>query len=211
MKELGIFEPQNLTELKAVRKGHIASSQLVPQSMRGKPADIMLAITLGKELGLSTVQSLQSVAIINGKPTIFGDAALALVLGSGLCEDIVETVEDGVATCRGKRKGMASYQSRTFSIEDAKRAKLWGKRGPWSDYPLIMLKHRARGQLLRDLWADCLRGTITTEEARDYPTETASSPPPVAARYRHGHRDACTRDPARAERRRGRSRSAGNC
>ena len=178
MKEVGIFEPQNLTELKAYSKD-ISSSQLVPQSMRGKPADIMLAITLGKELGLSTVQSLQSVAIINGKPTIFGDAALALVLGSGLCEDIVETVEDGVATCRGKRKGMESHQSRTFSIEDAKRAKLWGKRGPWSDYPMIMLKHRARGQLLRDLWADCLRGTITTEEARDYPTENPAALPPL--------------------------------
>ena len=178
--DLQKFEPANLGELKDFVKD-IASSQLVPKDMRGKPADILLAIQLGKELGLSTVQSLQSIAIINGKPAVWGDAALGLVLGSGLCEDIVETVEDGVATCRVKRKGMESAQTRTFSIDDAKKAKLWGRQGPWTAYADRMLAMRARGFALRDCFADVLRGVITGEEAQDYPAEKPGNLPPRPA------------------------------
>jgi len=175
--DLQKYEPKTLVELKEFATD-IAGSQLVPQSMRGKPADIVLALQLGKELGLSTVQSLQSVAIVNGKPAIFGDAALALVMGSGLCENIHESVENGVATCRVTRKGMEE-QSRTFSIDDAKKAKLWGRQGPWTQYDQRMLQLRARGFALRDLFPDVLRGVITQEEAQDYPAPAGGKLPPM--------------------------------
>ena len=171
---LAKYEPQTLGELKDYSE-LVANSQLVPQALRGKPADIMLALQLGDEVGLSPVQALQSVAIVNGKPAIYGDAALALVMGSGLCENIHESVEDGVATCRVTRKGMQE-QSRTFSIDDAKRAGLWGK-NVWKAYPLRLLQLRARGFALRDLFPDVLKGVITTEEANDYPTQARELPP----------------------------------
>ncbi|MDG2336892.1 MAG: hypothetical protein P8N94_02740 [Gammaproteobacteria bacterium] len=171
---LAKYEPQTLGELKDYSE-LVANSQLVPQALRGKPADIMLALQLGDEVGLSPVQALQSVAIVNGKPAIYGDAALALVMGSGLCENIHESVEDGVATCRVTRRGMQE-QSRTFSIDDAKRAGLWGK-NVWKAYPLRLLQLRARGFALRDLFPDVLKGVITTEEANDYPTQARELPP----------------------------------
>lgn len=152
----------------------ISESQLVPKELRGRPADILLALQLGTEVGLSPVQSLQSIAVIQGRPTVWGDAALALVLNSGLCENISETQEDGVATCRVKRRGM-DEQSRTFSIDDAKRAGLWGK-NVWKSYPERLLQARARGFALRDCFADVLKGLITREEAEDYPTQTKPLP-----------------------------------
>jgi hypothetical protein len=57
-----------------------------------------------------------------------------------------------------------------FSVTDAKKAQLWGKGGPWSQYARRMLQMRARGFALRDAFPDVLRGLITAEEAQDYPT-----------------------------------------
>ena len=72
------------------------------------------------------------------------------------------------AICEIKRK-YQSWATFTFSIADAKRARLTNKPGPWQDYPSRMLKMRARGFALRDTFADMLGGLITTEEAKDYP------------------------------------------
>ena len=46
----------------------------------------MIAIMHGLEVGLSPLSALQRIAVINGRPTIWGDGALALVKASGLCE-----------------------------------------------------------------------------------------------------------------------------
>ena len=155
----------------------IANSDLVPQNLRGKPADVMLCLQMGAEVGLSPMQALQSIALVSGKATLYGDGALAVVMASGLCENFVEKVEDGVASCRLKRKGMEE-QTFTFSIDDAKTAKLWGKSGPWSLYPSRMLAMRCRGFALRSVFPDCLKGLLTREEVEDYPTEAKPKPLP---------------------------------
>jgi len=69
-----------------------------------------------------------------------------------------------------------------FSVEDAKRAGLWGKQGPWQAYPKRMLQMRARGFALRDAYPDVLKGLITTEEAQDYPEETKRPPKDITPR-----------------------------
>jgi hypothetical protein len=58
----------------------------------------------------------------------------------------------------------------TFSVMDAKQARLWGKQGPWQQYPKRMLAMRARGFAIRDAFPDAMKGMITAEEAQDYPT-----------------------------------------
>ena len=65
----------------------------------------------------------------------------------------------------------------TFTTGDAKRAKLWGKSGPWTDYPKRMLRFRARGYVLRDLFGDVLKGLRTVEEVRDIPAEPINVTP----------------------------------
>jgi hypothetical protein len=61
-----------------------------------------------------------------------------------------------------------------FSVADAKRAGLWGKSGPWTQYPRRMLQLRARGFALRDAFPDVLKGLVTAEEAQDYPATEAA-------------------------------------
>jgi hypothetical protein len=158
----------------------MASSTMVPQEYRGKPANILLALQLGAELGLSPLQAVQSIATVNGRPSVYGDAALALVRASPVCDDIIETFEgtgeDAVAICTAKRRGKAPVIGR-FSVRDAKRAHLWGKQGPWSQYPRRMMQMRARSFALRDAFPDVLRGLIVSEEAHDYPHDAVDVTP----------------------------------
>ena len=159
----------------------VASSEFAPKDFRGKPESCLLAIQAGSEVGLSPMQSLQSIAVINGRPSIWGDAAMALVQASPVCEYVREYVEgDGdamVAVCEAKRRGYPAPTVVRFSVADAKKASLWGKSGPWQQYPTRMLALRARGFALRNAFADALRGLITAEEAQDYPTPTPPREP----------------------------------
>ena len=175
------FAPANLTE--AIQFSDLlASSSIVPKAYQGKPQDILVCVQWGYEMGLAPMQALQNIAVINGKPSVFGDAAMALVQSSSVCEDVEEFFENEgspnpVAVCVAKRKGRKPVIAK-FSVEDAKRAGLWGKQGPWSAYPKRMMQMRARGFALRDAFPDVLKGMITAEEAQDYPDE--AKPVPVA-------------------------------
>jgi hypothetical protein len=154
----------------------VAASDFAPKDFKGKPESCLLAIQHGSEVGLSPMQSLQSIAVINGRPCVWGDAALALVSASHVCEFVVEEIEEGkdgealVAICTAKRRGYPKPTVVRFSVADAKKAGLWGKSGPWTQYPRRMLQLRARGFALRDAFPDVLKGLVTAEEAQDYPT-----------------------------------------
>lgn len=159
----------------------VSKSEFAPKDFRGKPESCLLAIQHGAEIGLSPMQALQSIAVINGKPSVYGDTALAVCRGSAVCEYVRERIEgDGdkmTAICEAKRRGDPEPVIGRFSVSDAKVAGLWGKSGPWSQYSRRMLQMRARGFALRDAFPDILRGVVTTEEAQDYPAlDTAREP-----------------------------------
>lgn len=138
------------------------------------PESILIAVQFGAELGLTPMSALQSLAIINGRPSLYGDAALALVRASGELESYTQSTsgegESLKATVRIKRKGESEIVSE-FSVADAKKAQLWGKAGPWTQYPARMLMFRARGFALRDAFGDVLRGLATVEENQDLDIE----------------------------------------
>ena len=174
------FSPTNLTEAMTFCE-MLASSNMVPKDYIGKPQNILVAIQWGMELGLAPMQSLNSITVINGRPSVWGDALMALVQSSPLYEDIEEYIEDEgspnpVAVCVATRKGHKPVTAK-FSVEDAKRAGLWGK-NTWASYPRRMLQHRARGFALRSAFADVLKGMISTEELQDYPDD--AKPVPMA-------------------------------
>ena len=149
------------------------SKDLCPKHLTSAES-VLVAIQMGFELGLKPMQSIQNIAVINGIPSIFGDAAKALVLSSGTCELFEEYYEgkpyedDYTAVCITKRKGARKEHIEKFSVKQAKLAKLWGKTGTWTTYPDRMLKFRARGFNLRDNFTDILKGFKTVEEVNDY-------------------------------------------
>lgn len=161
--------PQSLDE--ALRFAELLSkSGLVPKDYQGNPGNILIAVQWGAEIGLQPLQAMQNIANINGRPAIWGDAMLAIVRGSGLLERITEEPTDTGCTCTVKRKGEQEVV-RTFTLEDAKRAGLAGKQGPWQQHPKRMMQMRARAFALRDVFPDVLRGVHIAEIAQDEPAE----------------------------------------
>jgi hypothetical protein len=116
------------------------------------------------------------ITVIDGKLAMYGDGQLSIVRNSGELEYIRETFEgdepanekddfpdDFAAVCTVKRASQDEV-TETFSVLDAKRAMLWGKKTqkggltPWITHPKRMLKYRIRAFTLRDQFGDCLLG-----------------------------------------------------
>lgn len=168
----------------------VSVSGFAPKGLE-KQESVFIALQMGLELGLSPMAALQNIAVINGRPGIYGDAALACVRASGLLDKYEEWYEvDGQILKTGsghfrnpttdevrnpsctayvltQRKGSDEIKVEGFSVGDAKLASLLGKSGPWTQYPARMLKFRARGFNLRDNFGDVLKGFRTQEELAD--------------------------------------------
>lgn len=160
--------PKNFDEATAIAR-LLATSDIVPKEMQGKPANVLLCIMHGTEIGLSPAQALSSIMVVNGRPSIWGDAMLGLVLSSGLCESWKSGYNDengGTAWFTVKRKGQEPV-TRYFSEEDAVAAGLVNKPGPWKQYKRRMKFHRSRSWALRDVFPDVLKGIGCYEEQRD--------------------------------------------
>ena len=169
------LEPRNIKEAMEYAE-IIANSEMVPKDFKGKPGNVLVAVQMGQEVGLKAMQALQNIAVINGRPSIWGDASIAIVRNSPLCAGIKETFDPQTmtATCRVIRKGEAE-EVRTFSKSDADVAGLWKKAGPWTQHPKRMLQMRARAFALRDVFPDVLKGFSIAEEVRDMVDITSES------------------------------------
>lgn len=188
--------------------GYVANSGLAPKGIE-KQESIFVAVQMGLEVGLTPMAALQNIAVINGRPSLWGDAQLGVVRASGTMEAYNEEETNDelhvlfVSLCleRDERKrnemqvklsmaqaklnraandyGFSVHTKREgerdrfnrFSIADARVAGLWGKTGPWTNYPSRMLKFRARSFLLRDVYGDALKGLLSAEEISDTPAE----------------------------------------
>lgn len=156
----------------------------IPKSYRDRPGAILAAWAMGKELGLSPMAALRSIAMISGKPVLTGDLMLAIARAHGVKveEDIgepaavrVEDLGQRIAanglrddselkcTCRAELKD-GTVIERSYTQADAEQAGLWGREGPWRQYPRRMLQMRARGFCLRDAIPDLLGGLYVAGE-----------------------------------------------
>ena len=160
--------PQNLREAMDLSK-IIADSDLAPKDYRGKPGNVLIAVQMGQEVGLSPMAAIQSIAVINGKPSLYGDVGKAILLSRGFVieEDDVEVVKKtGMGRCKITRPGHPPCE-RTFSLDAAKAAGLLGKQGPWTQYKERQMAWRAFWFAARDIAADLLKGLSGVEEALD--------------------------------------------
>ena len=184
--------PQSIEEVCRVAK-FIAAAGWAPKTYLIDPknpalgfdeAKITVGIMHGLEVGLTPVAALQSIAVINGTPSIFGDGMLALVQSSGLLENYEE---HPVLNAEGKhygyrvaakRRGASTPFEASFTMAEATAAGLTKKFGPWQDYPMRMVLWRARSWALRAGFADVLRGLHSAEEVLDL---VDVNPPPAKA------------------------------
>lgn len=171
---VGALVPQTLEEGFRLASA-MAASGMTPRDI-DTPEKVLVAIMAGAELGMKPFQAVQSFAIVNGRPSLWGDGLMALALTNGL--DIEEWLEgEGEqmkAFCTVTRPDNGKVVTRDYSVDDAKTAKLWGKTSmngkpsPWVTQPKRMLQMRARSFAIRDAAADVLRGMPIKEEIEDF-------------------------------------------
>lgn len=154
--------PQSIEEVFRLAQA-VSLSGLAPRDLN-TPEKITVAIMTGLELGLPPMFSLNKIAVINGRPTLWGDALPGLLWSRGF--KIKEWISDEVAHCEVTRPDGKKIV-RTFSPADAQKAGLKDKAGPWKQYPTRMLAMRARGFACRDGAADVLGGLYLKEEIED--------------------------------------------
>ena len=164
--------PRGIDE--AIRLAKIMSSSgLMPKCIQ-TPEAVFVAMQMGAEIGLSPMASVQNIAVINGRPGIYGDAALAVVRASGLIEKFKEWTEGERKTsawtfyCRIKRKG---FEVATGSFSWAEACEAGFDRAdtssPWKKWTNRLMQFKARNFVMRDQFADILKGIRTVEENSD--------------------------------------------
>lgn len=159
---------------------------------KGKTEAVVMVLLQGHQLQLPPLTALQHIIPVNGLLSVKGDAAKSMIFGSGLLkhdtwkEEVTGDLSSGTykVTITATRKDSGQTLTRSFSVEDAKRAGLWisedmlrkqdgwkYKKSAWYKYPSRMIAYRALGFLARDLFPDVLSGIYTTEEAMDLPKD----------------------------------------
>ena len=144
----------------------IAATDFVPPALRGKPEAVLACILAGHEAGVSPMQALSKIHIIEGRPAMASELMRALVLQHGH-ELNYEQVSTTSVTAAGRRKGSERWTTVTWTIDDAKRGGLDGKQN-WRKWPRAMLIARATAELCRMIFPDVLAGiSHTVEELSD--------------------------------------------
>lgn len=171
--------PKNFKDLMEMAAA-VSKSMLLPRDLQNNAGGCMSVIMYGMELGIPPIQAMQNITPINGRLTMWGDLVLALAHGSNQIESFEEDAPDlalkqGFGRCTVKATGQTNPVTRTFSLEDAKRAGLMTKDN-WLKYPGRMLQMRARSWALRDSVPHVLKGIAIREEAEDYEYSINTAP-----------------------------------
>lgn len=140
----------------------LLQTQMVPSHFKN-PESVVTAILYGQELGFSPMQALQSVVVIQGKPTLDTNSLKALIIQAG---GRIETVvwDDKICTLRFVRGEWKEEYS--FNMGDANQMGLSGKDN-WKKMPKAMLYARCVSIGARNMFADATKGFYSTDEMKD--------------------------------------------
>lgn len=168
--EIERFEPKANTLELAPKAWHlaqrIARTDFVPGALRGKPEAVLACILAGNEVGVSPMQSLSKIHVIDGRPAMAAELMRAIVLREGH-ELWIEEQTSTTCTVVGQRKDSDRETRVTWTLDDAQRAGLKGRKN-WQNYPAAMLLARATAGLCRAIFPDVLAGiSYTVEELED--------------------------------------------
>lgn len=136
------------------------ASGLLPSSIKTAQQALYVILT-GRDLGLSPVQSLRSINVIQGKIEVAADMQLALFHRHGGRSHWAELTNDRAVLVLAA-PWLTESHTETFTMEDAKRAGLSGDN--WRKYPKAMLRSRAITAGMKSAGFDVLAGAYAEGE-----------------------------------------------
>lgn len=190
------FEPATISDAIQLAQA-VARAQLVPKHFQERPADILVAMLMARQMGIPGIVAVQNGHVINGK---FGLPASMI---HGLCEQdpnceyfVIAEADETHCTVEVKRREWPQARSMTYTMEMAKRAGYTSKNPNYATNPRNMLIARARSEAARAFFPGRVSGLYSAEELRDIPAEPASDAPALAAIPVAGRLDAIANRPA---------------
>jgi hypothetical protein len=178
---LALRDTPSAVMLTEAQLNFIAKTEFVPKAFRGNLPAIMACVATGRSIGISDMNALRSIHIIDGKATFSAELMVQLVRAHG--HSITGDVSGKKAVVRGRRADNGDEMTSTWTWEDAERAGL-ANRPSWKSYPDDMLWSRAVSRLCRRLFADCFAGATYTPEEGEFTadelmdeTQPAADPP----------------------------------
>lgn len=102
----------------------ISRTEMVPTALRGRPDAVVAVMMSGFEIGIGPMQALQSINLIQGKPSLSAELMRALITQAG--HQFRTDANNERATVQYHRKEWPAdeWSTVTFTIEDAQRAGL---------------------------------------------------------------------------------------
>ena len=174
MSEIAI---RNVDDLKTLAKT-MGVSALLPNTLRGKPADVFVTILYGHELGLTPMASVQGIYVVNGRPMLSAQTWLALLRRAGH-KALVKEHDDEHCTVWLQRGDTGEEHTSTYTFAEAERAGLT-KKDVWNAHRKNMLLARAVANGCRFLAPEIALGALAEgEEVTDQEPITDAQPPKV--------------------------------
>lgn len=176
------FAPASLEQAESLAD-KIAKSSLLPAALRNKPGDVLVILITGHELGLSPMQALRGMHVIEGKAAMSADLMVALAQKDRATCEYFRMVEstDQKAVYETKRAGHPSPVRMEFTLDQAKAAGLTG-RDNWRKYPAAMLRARCASALARAVYPDLFMGVYDPDELHAAPVAPVAATPSQPAR-----------------------------
>ncbi len=172
------------------------ATSLLPKAYQGNTSNVLIAMGLGKAIGITPAQSLYEIYVVNGRPSPSANLMAALVRRAGHRLRIKGDATTCTATLIRHDDPDEPFEA-TWTFEQARAAGLTGK-DTWKSYPAAMLRARAIAEVVRMGASEAVLGMeYAREEMQDVEPERA--PAPARPTGMEGLRAAVNPEPVDAE------------
>jgi hypothetical protein len=163
------YEPRDLPSAITLAR-LIAASPLCPPPLRGREADVLLVMMTGAEMGLTTMQALRNLYVINGKIGMSAAMIRSRCQSHPDCELFEVAEADSThAAIEVKKRGWSERRLVVWTIEDAQRAELVQPDSLWTKWPQEMCVARATTRAASMYFPEVTSGMFAEEDLKTMP------------------------------------------
>lgn len=154
----------------------IAKSDLIPETYKGKPENVMIAMDMASRTGFSLMQIMQNLYIVRGKPSWSGSFCMNSIRACGKYDQVKYVTLGDNPTDRNYGVYVSAVDKSTGETVhgvtvtwDTVKAEGWDSKpgSKWKTMPELMFKYRAAAFFARTECPEVLQGVRDEYETRD--------------------------------------------
>lgn len=159
-QNLAFMDPTRLQVMRQLAQTFVESGAMPKDDNAPK---VIMKLQAGYERGMSPIESVNSFYFVNGKLSIYGEAAIKQVIKAGHKVKWGECNAE-TATVTIERGDNGETATQTFTMEEAQARGYVSKNAIYQKFPENMLRFRAFSMLAKFIVPDALSGVMIVEE-----------------------------------------------